>query len=82
MNKIEILSPAGGVESIYAAVRSGADAVYLGAKDFSARASAHNFEIDELKDAVKYCHRYSVSVYLALNTVIFDDELDSALELA
>ena len=81
MNKIEILSPAGGIESIYAAVRSGADAVYLGAKDFSARASAHNFEIDELRDAVKYCHRYSVSVYLALNTVIFDDELDSALEL-
>lgn len=81
MNKIEILSPAGGIESIYAAVRSGADAVYLGAKDFSARASAHNFEIDELRDAVKYCHRYSVSVYLALNTVIFDDEIDDALEL-
>ncbi len=80
-NKIEILSPAGGVESIYAAVRSGADAVYLGAKDFSARASAHNFEIDELKVAVKYCHRYGVLVYLALNTLIFDDEIDSALEL-
>ena len=81
MNKIEILSPAGGIDSIYAAVRSGADAVYLGAKDFSARASAHNFEIEELRDAVKYCHRYAVSVYLALNTVIFDDEMDNALEL-
>ena len=80
-NKIEILSPAGGVESIYAAVRSGADAVYLGAKDFSARASAHNFEIDELRVAVRYCHRYGVLVYLALNTLIFDDEIDSALEL-
>ena len=79
--KIEILSPAGGVESIYAAVRSGADAVYLGAKDFSARASAHNFEIEELREAVKYCHRYGVLVYLALNTLIFDDEIDSALEL-
>ncbi|MBR2715793.1 MAG: U32 family peptidase, partial [Ruminococcus sp.] len=81
MNKIEILSPCGGFDSIVAAVRSGADAVYLGAKDFSARASAKNFSIDELKDAVKYCHINGVKVYLALNTLIFDDEMDDALDL-
>ncbi len=81
MNKIEILAPCGGFDSIYAAVRSGADAVYVGAKDFSARASAKNFSVDELKDAVKYCHAYGVKVYLALNTMIFDDEIDEALNL-
>ncbi len=81
MNKIEILSPVGGFDSVVAAVRSGADAVYLGAKDFSARASAHNFDIDGLRDAVKYCHTSGVKVYLALNTLIFDDEMDKALEL-
>ena len=81
MNKIEILAPCGGYESIYAAVRTGADAVYLGAKDFSARASAHNFDIEELSQAVRYCHSYGVKVYLALNTLIFDDELDEALNL-
>lgn len=81
MNKIEILAPCGGFDSIYAAIRSGADAVYVGAKDFSARASAKNFSEEELSIAVKYCHAYGVKVYLALNTLIFDDEIDEALEL-
>ena len=81
MNKIEILAPSGGLDSIYAAVRNGADAVYVGAKDFSARASAKNFTLEELSDAVKYCHTYGVKVYLALNTLIFDDEINDALEL-
>lgn len=69
------------MDSICAAVRSGADAVYVGAKDFSARASAKNFSIEELFDVVTYCHRSGVKVYLALNTLIFDDEIDYALEL-
>ena len=82
MNKIEILAPAGGFDSVIAAVRSGADAVYLGAKEFSARASAHNFDDDELRECVRYCHQRGVKAHLALNTVIFDDELPRALELA
>lgn len=82
MNNIEILSPAGGFDSVIAAVRSGADAVYVGAKEFSARASAHNFDEEELRTAVRYCHIRGVKVYLALNTIIFDDEMRSALELA
>ena len=81
MSKIEILSPCGGFDSVVAAVRSGADAIYVGAKDFSARASAKNFSIKELSDTVKYCHRSGVLVYLALNTLVFDDEMDDALSL-
>ena len=80
-NKIEILAPAGGFDSVIAAVHSGADAVYVGAKAFSARASAHNFDAEELKECVRYCHRRGVKVHLALNTLIFDDEMSAALEL-
>ena len=80
-NKIEILAPAGGMDSVVAAVRSGADAVYVGAKQFSARAHAANFDISELRECTAYCHIRGVKVYLALNTVIFDDEIEDALGL-
>lgn len=85
INKIEILAPAGGFDSVVAAVRNGADAVYLGEKEFSARASAHNFDEQELKDAVRYCHIHGVKAYVTLNTIIFDDEferLKNAIEIA
>ena len=81
-DKIEILAPAGSFDSVIAAVRSGADAVYIGAKSFSARASAHNFDADELRECVRYCHVRGVKVHLALNTLIFDDEMEAALDLA
>ncbi len=74
MKKIEILAPAGGFDSVISAVRSGADAVYLGEKSFSARASAQNFDDEELKKAVAYCHIHGVKVYVTINTLIFDDE--------
>ncbi len=80
--KGEILSPVGSKEMLIAAVRSGADAVYLGAKDFSARRNAENFDIGELKEAVKYCHIRNVKVYLALNILIKEAELESAFLLA
>ena len=70
------------MDSVIAAVRSGADAVYIGAKHFSARASAHNFDDDELRECVRYCHQRGVKAYLALNTLIFDDEMQRALDLA
>lgn len=79
---IEILSPAGGFDSVVAAVRSGADAVYIGAKQFSARAGAHNFDEEEMRECVQYCHIRGVKVYLALNTLIFDEEMMEALALA
>ena len=69
MERIEILAPAGGMDSVIAAVRSGADAVYLGEKRFSARSSAHNFDADELRQAVAYCHIHGVKVYVTLNTI-------------
>ncbi len=81
-NKIEILAPAGSMESLIAAVRSGADAVYMGAKDFSARASAQNFDLSEMKDAIDYCHIRGVKAYLTINTLMFDTELPRALSLA
>lgn len=77
---IEILAPAGSMESVIAAVRSGADAVYLGTKDFNARRNADNFDYDGLKNAVDYCHKHGVKVHLTLNTLIADGELDDAQE--
>ena len=77
MNRIEILAPCGGFDSITAAVRSGADAVYVGGRLFSARASAQNFDSDELKKAVAYCHIHNVKVYLTINTIVFDDEFEN-----
>ncbi|SDA15592.1 putative protease [Ruminococcus sp. YE71] len=72
----EILSPAGGKEQAFAAVRSGADAVYLGLERFSARANATNFNEADLRETVKYCHERGVKVYAAVNTMLFDSELD------
>ncbi len=80
--KGEILSPVGSKEMLYAAVRSGADAVYLGAKDFSARRNAENFDAFELSDVVKYCHIRNVKVYLTLNILIKDGEFSDAVALA
>ena len=82
MNLPEILSPVGNEEMLTAAVRSGADAVYLGAKEFSARRNAENFDLEELKKAIEYCHIRGVRVYLTLNILIKDTEMESAFNLA
>ncbi len=71
----EILAPVSTREGVCAAVGCGADAVYLGGKDFNARKNAHNFTYDELKLATDYCHARDVKVYLAVNTLVFDSEL-------
>ena len=75
----ELLAPAGGPESLPAALRCGADAVYVGAAHFSARANAENFSRDALAEAAKLCHLYGAKLYLAVNTLLFDNEF-SALE--
>ncbi|WP_233452757.1 peptidase U32 family protein [Caproicibacter fermentans] len=83
MNRnMEILAPAGSPESLTAAVRAGADAVYLGGGRFSARAGAKNFSDAELREAVGYCHARGVKVFLAVNTLLLDDELPAALDFA
>lgn len=79
---MELLAPAGGMAQLKAAVQSGADAVYLGAGDFSARAGAENFNFSQLKAAVDYCHLYNVKVHCALNTLIKENELKAALQTA
>lgn len=76
----EILAPLGGIEDLCAALNSGADAVYLGMTDFSARKNAENFTVEELKTACTECHRRGVKVYAALNTLIYDSELERFAE--
>lgn len=77
-NKPEILAPAGSMESLIAAVRCGANAVYLGTKGINARRGATNFTFEELKQAVEYCHARDVKIYLALNILISDSERELA----
>ncbi|MBP3494214.1 MAG: U32 family peptidase [Oscillospiraceae bacterium] len=77
----EILSPAGSWESMVAAVQNGADAVYMGVGTFNARRSAKNFSPEDFGAAVRYCHLRGVKVYLTLNTLLSDRELDEAADL-
>lgn len=74
----EVLAPAGSMESLIAGVRSGANAIYLGGKSFNARRNAGNFDNEELKRAVEYCHSHGVKVYLTLNILVRDDEMENA----
>ncbi|NLA76616.1 MAG: U32 family peptidase [Clostridiales bacterium] len=74
---MEILAPAGGYEQLVAAVRCGADAVYLGTGGFNARQSAENFAGEKLISAVGYAHARCVKVYVTLNTLVKDEELEA-----
>ena len=78
---MEILSPVGNKESLISAIRSGADAVYFGVGEFNARRNAENFIIDDLKVISKYCHVRGVKAYLALNTLVNDEEIKGALKV-
>ncbi|MDE5648909.1 MAG: U32 family peptidase, partial [Oscillospiraceae bacterium] len=72
----EILAPAGSLESLKAAVNCGADAVYIGGKQFSARQNAANFDNEELKQAAELCHLHNIKIYLTVNTIIFDNQVN------
>ena len=76
---MELLAPAGSSDALRAAVENGADAVYLGGKSYSARASATNFSPEELQEALDYCHIRGVRVYVTVNTSLREDELDGAI---
>ncbi|MBR4309366.1 MAG: U32 family peptidase [Oscillospiraceae bacterium] len=78
---LELLCPAGSFEALRAAVCNGADAVYLGVEGFNARRSARNFTLQELSEAVRYCHVRGVKVHLTLNTLVGDRELPGAAEV-
>jgi len=82
MKKPELLAPAGNMESLYAAVNNGCDAVYLGGKQFSARSSADNFSEEEMKQAVDYCHLRGVKFLVTINTLYKEREIEEVLKFA
>lgn len=75
----EILAPAGDKNSVFAAVNAGANAIYLGMKEYSARSSAENFDYENFEEIAKYCRAFGVKVYVAMNTIVKDGELEDFL---
>lgn len=80
MKKVELLAPAGNMDALKAAVAGGCDAVYLGLTNYSARAFAGNFSPDELVEAVRYCHIRDVKVYVTMNTMLTEMEIENAIK--
>ncbi len=80
MRKIELLAPAGNMASVLAAINGGADAIYIGEKNFSARRRAGNFDLKELEEISSLCHNKGVKVYIAMNILIKDSELPKAID--
>lgn len=80
MQRPELLAPAGSREALLAALANGADAIYLGGKQFSARQSAANFSLSELAEAVQLAHRAHAKVYVTVNTLLKDTELEDAAQ--
>ena len=78
--KIELLAPAKNIECAFAAINAGADAVYIGAESFGARKKAAN-SLDDIVKVVDYAHKFLVKVYVTVNTILFDSELESAEKL-
>lgn len=77
MKKPELLAPVGNIECLYAAIEAGCDAVYLSGKLYGARNFAGNFSNEELVDAIKICHLYGIKVYVTINTLIYEAEVDN-----
>ena len=82
MNKVELLVPAGSIDAFYAAVKNGADAVYLGGKSFGARVFADNFDHEHMIEVVNYAHLYGVKIYVTMNTMLLEDEIEVAFKEA
>lgn len=83
MDKLpELLSPAGNMESLKAAVENGADAVYMGGRGFNARRNAANFGDEELREAIGYAHARGVNAYVTMNTLVSDAEMPEAVDAA
>lgn len=79
-SKYELLAPAGDMAALRAAVSAGANAVYLGYDEFSARAKAKNFDKEELKEAINYSHLRGVKIYVTFNILIADFEIKRAMD--
>ena len=76
----ELLAPAGNMDALKAAVSNGCDAIYLGMQRFGARAYSSNFDLESLKEAISYCHLRNVKVYVTMNTIVFQDEIQDMKE--
>lgn len=76
MRQVELLIPAGSLEVLKVAVDYGADAVYIGGEHFGLRAKAHNFTIEDMKEAVDYCHERNVKLYVTANIFAHNNDLD------
>lgn len=77
----ELLAPAGNMTCLHAAVRAGADAVYLGTGDFNARRGADNFTLETLAEACEWAHLRGVRIYLTVNIVVLPSEVPAAMKL-
>ena len=80
MKRVELLAPVGNMEMLYQAINYGADAVYLAGSNYGARRYARNFTNEELVDAIEYAHLYGVKVYVTVNIIIYENELDDVIE--
>ena len=80
MKKVELLAPAGNYEAFLGAIHAGADAVYLGGEKYSARAYADNFTDEEVISAIRYAHLFGKKVYITINTLIYENEVDTFLK--
>lgn len=72
----ELLAPAGNMEALKVAISNGCDAIYLGMQKFGARAYSSNFDLESLKEAVTYAHLRSVKIYVTMNTIVFENEVE------
>ncbi len=76
MKKPELLAPAGNMDAFLAAIEAGANAIYIGGYTFGARAFANNFSDDEIIKCINYAHLYGVKVYITVNTIVYEKEVD------
>ncbi|MFO3666346.1 peptidase U32 family protein [Anaerococcus kampingiae] len=82
MKKAEILAPVGNIDMLYAGLAAGADSFYLALDDFGARAYAKNFSLDNIEEIIDYIHLFDRKVFVTMNTLIKDSEMDKALYYA
>ncbi len=80
IKKLELLAPAKNLSTGIAAINAGADAVYIGASKFGARSEAGN-NLDDIKALIKYAHQFRVKIYVAFNTIIYDNEIEEAKKI-
>ena len=76
MERIELLSPAGDLERLKVTLLYGADAVYIGGKQYSLRANATNFSFDEIKEGCDFAHKLGKKVYITINIVFHNEDMD------